>query len=134
MKKIFLDTNFIFDYLIREDYASDAEKILKWGWENGLDFYISYLTIANFAYILRKEEPASRREKIKFLTEVFKIIPGNDNQINSSLEVDCRDFEDALQYFSAISAECDCIITRNTRDFEFSTLPTLTPKEFLHQI
>lgn len=49
MKKIFLDTNFIIDYFIREDSNGDAERLLAFG-KDSMKFHISYLTIANFAY------------------------------------------------------------------------------------
>ena len=44
-----------------------------------------------------------------------------------------KDFEDALQYFSAVQAGADCIVTRNIKDFDFSTIKVLTPNEFLAQ-
>lgn len=53
MKKIFLDTNFIIDYFVREDFNGISEQLLALG-QNNLKFYISYLTVANFAYIVRK--------------------------------------------------------------------------------
>lgn len=57
MKKIFLDTNFIIDYFIREDYSGDAEKVMRLGDSRNMEFHISYLTVANFAYIMRKLSP-----------------------------------------------------------------------------
>lgn len=53
MKKIFLDTNFIIDYFIREDFNGEAERLLAFG-KDCMRFHISYLTVANFAYIVRK--------------------------------------------------------------------------------
>jgi predicted nucleic acid-binding protein len=41
------------------------------------------------------------------------------------------DFEDAIQYFTAIENEQDLIITRNLKDFKSSKLPILTAKQFL---
>ncbi len=39
-------------------------------------------------------------------------------------------FEDALQYYSAKSVKADYIITRNTKDFTYSDIKVLTPREF----
>ncbi|HFB61523.1 MAG TPA: PIN domain nuclease, partial [Bacteroidetes bacterium] len=47
------------------------------------------------------------------------------------LNSDFSDFEDALQYFSALRAECDIIITRNAKDFKKSRIAVMTPDEFL---
>jgi hypothetical protein len=42
------------------------------------------------------------------------------------------DFEDALQNFSAVkSLTIDFIITRNPKDYKFSTLPVFTPETYL---
>ena len=41
------------------------------------------------------------------------------------------DFEDGLQYYSAIENEVDLIITRNKRDFKSSKIPVMTAKEYL---
>lgn len=45
-----------------------------------------------------------------------------------------KDFEDALQYHSALSAHCDVIVTRNTKDFYFSELTVSTPAQFLSSL
>lgn len=42
----------------------------------------------------------------------------------------CLSFEDALQYNSAKSVKADYIITRNTKDFTYSDIKVLTPREF----
>ena len=44
------------------------------------------------------------------------------------------DYEDSLQYFSALRHECDVIITRNVKDFTESVIPVLTPDEFLNSL
>lgn len=42
-----------------------------------------------------------------------------------------EDFEDTVQYFSALQAEADLIVTRDTKGFEEASLPVMTPAEFL---
>ncbi len=54
MKKIFLDTNFILDYFTRGDMDGSGEKLLRIGAQKNYEFYLSYLSVANFAYIMRK--------------------------------------------------------------------------------
>ncbi len=54
MKKLFLDTNFIVDYLLRDDFKPLCRDFLAEGTRNGKRFYISFLSMANFAYIARK--------------------------------------------------------------------------------
>lgn len=131
MKKIFLDTNFIIDYFIREDYSGDAEKVMRLGDSRNMEFHISYLTVANFAYIMRKLSPEDLRILIKRICDTFSIVSNTKDQILKNLKESAIDFEDGLQYQAAMSAECDCLITRNKKDFPFAKIPVLTPAEFL---
>lgn len=69
-------------------------------------------------------------EKIR---TVFRVAPVNDRVIDLAMVSELRDFEDAVQYYSAVLAKADCIITRNKRDFRKSSIPVLLPEEFLVQ-
>ena len=55
----------------------------------------------------------------------------DEQQLQEALSVIVPDFEDMLQYVCAKEHGCDAIITRNKKDFIFSTLPLYTPTEFL---
>lgn len=133
MKRIFLDTNFVIDYFVREGYMGNAEKVLQLGSRLGFRFCISYLTIANFAYILRKEDKETLHSLVERVCDVFEIINNDKSQIEQSLKLSCDDFEDGLQIAAAVDGGCDCIITRNTRDFAASIIPVFTPVEFVEQ-
>ena len=58
----------------------------------------------------------------------------NEQTIEKGLNSSIKDFEDALQYFSATESECELIITRNGKDFKKSTLPVMTADEFLKSL
>ena len=55
----------------------------------------------------------------------------NDKILELALISDFKDFEDAIQYHTALENELDLIITRNKKDFKTSALPVLTAKEYL---
>ena len=66
---------------------------------------------------------------------VFEIIPNNKQNIIKSITLNPKDFEDAIQYSAALNGKCDCIITRNKKDFvDFSDMLIFTPEEFLEQL
>lgn len=129
MKRIFLDINFVVDYLLREEYKHDAQKFLEVAAKRGCEFYISYLTIANFAYIARKLDKVTLYQHLKKLCLLFNIVKNDNLQIFTAIKINASDFEDALQYAAAMDADCDCIITRNSKDFEFSEIPILKATE-----
>ena len=65
------------------------------------------------------------------MRDLFEIAPIGPNAVDRALVLRANDFEDALQYFSAIQSGADCIVTRNSKDFSFSEIEVLTPSDFL---
>lgn len=130
MKRIFLDTNFIIDLLLRDEYKDVSQKFLAEASKAGYSFHISFLTVANFAYIERKLPKEVLTEYLTIIADLFDIVPNTQEQIISALSIDSKDFEDAIQYQTALSANCGCIITRNQKHFSFSKIPVLSAAEF----
>jgi predicted nucleic acid-binding protein len=134
MKKILIDTNIVIDLLAkRKDYYDDAANLFSQADKNELTLTISSLTFANTNYILTKlKSPKEARailRKFKVLVELLSL----DDKITELALSDesFPDFEDGLQYYSAIENEVDVIISRNKKDFKNSKLPVLTAKEYL---
>lgn len=132
MKRIFLDTNFILDYLVRDNYRIQSETFMEACVKSGCRFFISYLSVANFAYIMRKLPNEELYYLLSTITELFEIIPSDLIQIKKAIELRQNDFEDALQYQCAISYNCDYIITRNEKDFGFSKIPVMSAEKYMH--
>jgi hypothetical protein len=83
-------------------------------------------------YLLKKE--LDRDEAIAILNKVsivLKTAPLAEKVIDSALSSDICDFEDAMQYYSALEVKSDYFITRNKKDYPANLLPILTPDEFL---
>ena len=91
------------------------------------------MSVANSKYITRKTIPISDfYQVIKRLRKYFDIVPVGESGIDNALAVEAEDFEDALQFFAAEQAKADCVVTRNTKHFDFvSTIEVLEPKDFL---
>ena len=135
MKKIFLDTNFIMDLLARDgELQVNALRVLEEGTKKNLRFYVSFLTLANFAYITRKEPKEKLFDNLKTCCRLFKVLSNNQTQIIKAIDLTPTDFEDAIQYETALTEKCDCIITRDPEGFEISSIPILSPLEFLENI
>ena len=57
------------------------------------------------------------------------------NAIIVALNSEFKDFEDALQNYSAeLNGEIDMIITRNTKDYKKSQIGIMNPENFLKLI
>lgn len=134
--KILIDTNVIMDVLAkREPFYTNAKIIL-----NSCDFgdikgVIAGHSITNLFYILRKYFERDEIRKILLnLCKAFQIESVDRDKIISSLENKTfNDIEDCLQMECAISGNVDYIITRNKKDFLYSSVPCLTPEEFCNK-
>lgn len=91
-----------------------------------------FFNFANVAYIARKKFSGEAiYEILSSLFEFAEITSVDSAVVKSAVDLKAKDFEDALQYFSAKAIGVDCIVTRNVKDFLFSEIQVLTPKEFL---
>ena len=94
---------------------------------------VSALTFANTNYILlqskRPEEAKLILRKLKLIVQVLSL---DEKIVGLSLnDNDFKDYEDALQYFTALENGVDAIITRNLKDFQKAKLPVMTASQFL---
>ena len=56
MRRIFLDTNVVLDYLMeRGDFYKDSEYIFQAAYNNEVELCLSALSFSNIAYITRKK-------------------------------------------------------------------------------
>ena len=133
MIKVFIDTNIFLDILCkREQFVDDALSIFDMAVDNQIELLISDLSIANIKYITRKEIPIDKfYDLIKTFRPIFTIVPLGADVIDKALDLRANDFEDALQYFSAVQANADCLVTRNIKDYGFAKMEVLNSQTFL---
>lgn len=133
MKKIFVDCDVAHDLLAkREPFYIDAATLFDEIYTGDLLGYVSSLSYSHLYYFLHKlYDKRTTLSLLKDFRKVVSISAVDEHIVDKSLENSFADFEDALQYQSAISIKADYIITRNKRDFKESKIKVLTPKEFL---
>jgi len=132
--KVFLDTNILLETVFNRQHKFACDQILLHGQKGDIDLFASYLTFANMAYILRRNKvPRNQIYQVERTMESqITVLPQDGGQLRTALRHEVKDFEDMLQYQSAVAGKCDCIVTINTDDFlEFSNLPIYSPDELL---
>jgi len=137
MKQAFVDTNIILDLLAHRDpFYKEAAYLFSLAEQKIIKLNISALSIANTNYILlRQTNSITAKEILRKLRLIVNILPLTDKIIDIALnDTTFKDFEDALQYFTAIENNQDLIITRNLKDFKTAKLPILTAKQFLETL
>ena len=133
MKRIFLDTNILLDVVLhRDQFVADSARIwndCETGKALGL---ISAISLNNILYIARKLiSPGEAMESIRHILNIFTVIPLDASILRMAVDFPQKDFEDAIQMFSALQAKADCIVTRDRSHFSTEYLPILAPAEYL---
>ena len=133
MEKVFVDTNIVVDLLQkREKFYAEAQDLFTLADKKEVELYVSTLTIITAHYLLRKHyNSVDSRKIIAKFKLLVNVLSADDKLINLALVSDFDDFEDAIQYHTAIESGMNSIITRNKKDFKLSRLPVFTAKEWL---
>lgn len=133
MDKLLVDTNVIIDLLSRrEEFFREAQELFTLADNKEVELYVSALSFANTHYLLSKYQKLDEARKTLLKLKVLvKVAPLDDKIIELALVSDFKDFEDAIQYHTALENEINIIITRNKKDFKNSKLPIMTAKEYL---
>jgi predicted nucleic acid-binding protein len=132
--KLFLDTNVLLDLVQDRAGVDDVRRIVGVGQEDEWTrLYVSFLSMANIAYVLRKKPMAEIKDCLSKLHKFCVVLPMNDSQFTTAVR-NCSspDFEDSLQIMCAEENGCDLILTHNVPHFrDFTDLPVLSPSDFL---
>lgn len=131
--RIFLDTNILLDVLLdRKPFCEASSKLWRLAECGRLEAAISAISFNNVFYIVRKyagKEAAQRT--VEVMNGNFSVFPLTRDIISRAIAAKLPDFEDSIQFFSAVACEADYIITRNARDFPQESIPVLSPASFL---
>tara|TARA_R110000823_G_scaffold229255_1_gene356332 strand:+ start:445 stop:867 length:423 start_codon:yes stop_codon:yes gene_type:complete len=134
MEKVLIDTDVLLDFFFdRKPFSEFSAGILNLCAEKEIKGYATPVIISNVYYLLRKTAKHDIIvEKIKQLLNIIDIVKMDKKAVLQALNSDFKDFEDALQNFSAIeNGQIKIILTRNLKDFKKSELAILTPETYL---
>ena len=135
--KIFLDANILVAVLNKEyPLFSYASRILSLSDNKRFQLFTSPICLAiAFYFAEKKSGTAMARKKIALLISKIQISSTNtETVLNTSKNKQILDFEDGFEYFSALSAGCQLIITEDKDDFYFSKIEVLNCREFMEKV
>lgn len=137
MTRVFVDTNIIIDLLAkREEYFQWAEILFDLGYRREIAVAASALSFANAHFILKKSNStAAVKSALIELRNICSAVDLTDHILSQALhDPSFNDFEDSLQYHSALSSNQEVIITRNLSDFKSSAIPVMTAEAFIKSL
>ena len=134
MTRILIDTDVILDFFFdRQPFSENAAKVFSLCELQEIKGFVTPVIISNVYYLLRQIAKHEKVvEKLKLLVSITEILVIDKAIIIQALNSPFKDFEDALQNYSAeFVEEIDVILTRNTKDFKNSLLAVMTPDNFM---
>lgn len=131
--RVFLDSDVVLDLLLRrEPFFGPAADLFLALQDGRLEGCVSPLIFSNLFYILRQQmrapEAVGALRKLKLLV---RVLPVDEKIIDLALASSFADFEDAIQYYVALTYELGALVTRNKRDYRGAKLPILDAGECL---
>ncbi|MEG4071596.1 PIN domain-containing protein [Microcoleus sp. Pol14C2] len=134
--KILIDTNIIVDVALdREPFFAESDRILTLVEEAQIQGYISASTFSDLYYIIRRDR--GRDWTLDFLRQLAtfcQVATVDSSVISMALTCNFKDFEDAIQYSTAVINRIDAIVTRNPRDFPVTTPRIVTPNQLILEL
>ena len=132
--KVFYDSNVVLDVLLnRSEFINDSMAALKFSELQKVKGFISVVSITDIFYLLKKnlKDNQAAIEKMKTLLKIVSIAKADKKTAFHAINSGWNDFEDAVQYSVAKKLKAKYIVTRNKKDFSKSSIPVVTPSEFL---
>ncbi len=132
MDRVFLDTNIVIDFFAaRKPFSEHAMDLFQMANNDQIEMYISAITVNNAYYVLKRFSSHNRAVKtMDWLMKWVKVVPVTDSIIRNAISSGFKDFEDAIQYYSALEVkELKSFVTRNIKDFKKTKMPILTSEE-----
>lgn len=134
MRRIFIDTNILIDFLARRgQFFYPAWGVISRS-KKGDAIFVSALSFATASYVMTTHHKMSNDAVVRLFKNFVKtcrVTPVDSQTIDEAIASEFGDFEDAMQYYSALREQADIIITRNKDDYKAAQIPVYEPQEFL---
>ena len=131
--KVMLDLNVVLDVLQKREPFYEMSAAMLAAVETGkVEGYLAAHSVTTLFYLIQKgKSSADARATITNLLQFLKIAAFDQSAVEQALNLDYRDFEDAVQMIAAIQCKADYLITRNIKDYKPALLPVIQPVDFL---
>lgn len=134
--RLFLDANILVSVLNKEyPLFTFTSRIISLADSNRFSVFTSPVCLAiAFYFAEKKYKSSSAKKRIQVLCDHINIAATDKKIVLQSLnDPAVNDFEDGLEYYSAVESKCDCIITEDIEDFYFSKIEVITSERFFEK-
>ncbi len=130
--KVLIDTNVLLDVLTkREPFYKDSAIVWSLTEKNIIEGYISAISVNNIYYITKKlNDKKTAGSLVDKILKDFNVVALTFEILKLARTKD-GDYEDLIQYFSALQNSCDYIMTRDPKGFPKKGIKIIKPAAFV---
>ncbi|MFT4154239.1 PIN domain-containing protein [Parafilimonas sp.] len=135
--KVFVDANILVSVLNKEyPLFTHGARILSLSGNNNFHIYTSPICLAiAFYFAEKKHKTKLAKEKMALLCKHIFIAPATENAVEKTISNKrINDFEDGLEYYSAVESNCSYIVTEDKDDFYFSEITVMNARTFFEKV
>lgn len=134
--KVFLDANVLIDVVQnRIDFVETSSKVLQLGLDGECELCASDITFTTVSFYARKNRTQEQLyEVLQSLRDFIDVAPSGKIAIDWALQQKSKDFEDSVQYYTALRSGAEYIVSKNVRDYPYNDIPVVSPIEFLKKM
>lgn len=132
-----IDTCVIIDALqSRPGFAENAQQIFLLAANRKFTGYVSAKSVTDIYYIMHRHfhDDKQTRNVLNKLLIIFGVMDTAGEDCRQALLSKVSDFEDAVMVETAKHFDADCIVTRNTKDYDKADIAVYTPEEFIQLV
>lgn len=133
MERLFVDTDIVLDLLSqRNPFYDFSARLFSEADKGTIKLYVSSLSFSNLNYLLsRQYSPEQARMKLMKFKTLVNVLSVTDKIVELALSSDFKDFEDGIQYFTAIENGIKTLITRNLKDYKSAEIVVMTAEQYI---
>ena len=133
MEAVFIDTDISLDLLAeRMPHYTAAARLFTLADKAKIAIHVSSLSFSNLNYLLSRQYSQKEARRILHTFKILvKVLPVDEKIIDLALNSEFKDFEDAIQYFTAIENNISTLLTRNLKDYKQAKITVMTAEDFL---
>ncbi|MBR0461950.1 MAG: PIN domain-containing protein [Erysipelotrichaceae bacterium] len=135
--RVLIDTCISLDFIQRRDpFFEDAKKVFMAMVTENLEGCITVKSLTDIYYVTKHilHDEVSVRTIMENLLAIVKPEDSLAYDAICALSSDMNDFEDALMAISAKTLKVDYIVTRNIKDYKYSPVKPILPKDLLNRL
>jgi predicted nucleic acid-binding protein len=133
MWRVLFDLNVLLDVLMnREPFVADSARLWALAETGQIQGFVAGHSLTTLFYLYRRQNSIEKvYQVLRKILQIFDVAIIDRNVIESAIDLNWRDFEDAVQAMSAEEVGCDYLVTRDPDDFQDQQMTIIQPADFL---